>query len=256
MIFSLDIILLSTCIFLLASLVHGSIGFGFPMIATPLLALFMDIQSAIMITLIPTLLMNIVSIASEANFKVTEFIEALKRHFLLATYALIGTILGTYILIQSNSEIFKVLLAFAILVYLVSDHIKLNMPWLLEYPRMTKLFFGLSAGVLGGLTNVMAPILIIYSIESKKSKRDIIQAANMCFLFGKITQIFLFTFAGKFTFNEFSISSLMFIVSAIGIAFGIQIKKKIKADNYIKLLKILLFILAMIILIQFIHNLF
>lgn len=251
MLFSFDIIFISACIFFLAAMIHGSIGFGFPMVATPLLALIMDIQSAIIITLIPTLLMNIITIASEANFNLQAFIEAFKRHFILATYALIGTVCGTLMLIYSNSELFKVLLAFAILIYLISDHVKLNMPWLLHYPRSSKLIFGLGAGLLGGLTNVMAPILIIYSLELKKSKQDIIQASNICFLFGKVTQIFLFTVSAKFTFNELSISSLMFVISAIAITLGIQIKKRIKLGIYIKLLKLLLFTLAMIILIQF-----
>lgn len=251
MLLSLDLILLSTCIFFLAALVHGSIGFAFPMIATSLLALFMDIQSAIMLTLIPTLLVNIVSIASESHFNFKSFINALKRNLLLASYALIGTIFGTFILLKSNSEIFKVLLAIAILIYLISDQIKLNLDWLLEYPRLSKLVFGLSAGVLGGLTNVMAPILIIYNIESKKSKRDIIQASNMCFLFGKITQIVLFSYSAKFTSNELSLSSIMFVITAIALAFGIQIKKKIKSESYIKLLKSLLFCLAFMILIQY-----
>lgn len=256
MVFSLDMILISAFIFFLAALVHGSIGFGFPMVATPLLSLIMDIQSAIIITLVPTLLMNIVSIASEAKFNLSAFTDAFKRHFLLATYALIGTVCGTLLLIYSNSELFKVLLAFAILIYLLSDQVKLNMPWLSAYPTSAKCIFGLSAGLLGGLTNVMAPILIIYSLELKKSKQDIIQASNICFLFGKITQIFLFTFTAKFTLNELSVSSLMFIVSAIAITLGIQIKRRIKLEIYIKLLKILLFSLAMVILLQFIYTSF
>lgn len=251
MFLSIDYILLSACIFFIAALVHGSIGFGFPIIATPLLALFMDIQSAIMLTLIPTLLMNIVSIASESHFQLPSFIEALKKHFLLALYALVGTIFGTVILLQSNSDIFKVILAFAILIYLISDRIKLNLPWILDYPRLSKSLFGLCAGILGGLTNVMAPILIVYAIESKSSKKDTIQAANLCFLFGKITQIVLFGMSEKLTVNELSYSSLMFIVSAIAITVGLQIKKRIQAEIYIKLLKGLLFLVAITILIQY-----
>lgn len=251
MILSIDIILISTCIFFFAALVHGSIGFGFPMIATPLLALIMDIQSAIIITLVPTLLMNIVSIASEANFKFNSFYDAFRRHYQLAVYALIGTAIGTLILIYSNSNVFKLLLAFAILVYLVSDYVKLNILWLKSYPQTAKLMFGLSAGLLGGLTNVMAPVLIIYSLALNRSKKEIIQSSNICFLFGKVAQIILFTFSSKFTSSELSISSLMFVVSAIAIALGIQIKKRIKVEIYIKLLKFLLLLLAIIILFQF-----
>lgn len=254
MVLSFDILLISAVIFFIAALVHGSIGFGFPMIATPLLALFVDIQSAIILTLIPTLLMNIVSIASEADFKLSAFYEAIKRHYVLASYALIGTIVGTFVLLSTDSDIFKLLLSFAILIYLISDQIKLNMAWLHRYPKVSKLVFGLSAGLLGGLTNVMAPVLIIYSLALNRSKRDIIQASNLCFLFGKITQICLFTYSSKFTSNELSISSLMFVVSAVAITLGIQIKKRIEVNAYIGLLKVLLLCLAIIIILQLIFE--
>ena len=110
--------------------------------------------------------------------------------------------------------------------------------------------FGVSAGLLGGFTNVMAPVLIIYSLESKHSKSEIVQAANLCFLFGKIIQILLFTLNDEFTLNELSISSVMLIVSSIGLYVGITLKKKINERLYQNIIKIFLFILAAVLLIQ------
>ena len=243
--FSNDILIISAFIFLFAALIHGSIGTGFPMIATPLLALFTDIQTAIILTLIPTLLVNIVSIVSEGNV-----ITALRRHSPLALFALLGSAVGTQILIFSNSEIFKALLAIAILVYLIAEKIKLNMSWIRENPKFSRAVFGVAGGFLGGLTNVMAPILIIFSLESRHSKSDIIQASNLCFLFGKIVQIILFSINGKITENELSMSSAMLIVTAFALYFGIKIKRRIKVEVYKKLLRVLLLTLAIIILIQ------
>ena len=77
-------------IFSLAALIHGSIGFGFPMVATPLLALFTDIQTAIVLTFIPTLLVNLISIVSEGNI-----LLAARRHLSLALFAMLGSAVGT-----------------------------------------------------------------------------------------------------------------------------------------------------------------
>ena len=49
-------------IFCFAGLVHGTLGLGFQMMATPLLAMITDVRSAVLITLIPTMAVNIVSI--------------------------------------------------------------------------------------------------------------------------------------------------------------------------------------------------
>lgn len=49
-------------------------GFGFPLVATPLLVLFMDLRAAVLLTLIPTIAINLVSIATERRW-----LEALRR---------------------------------------------------------------------------------------------------------------------------------------------------------------------------------
>ena len=63
------------------------------MVATPLLALVTDIQTAIILTLIPTLLVNLASIASEGNI-----LYALRRHLSLALLAMAGSAIGTIII--------------------------------------------------------------------------------------------------------------------------------------------------------------
>lgn len=245
MLISPEFLLIAAIIFFFAALFHGSIGTGFPMIATPLLALITDLQTAIILTLIPTVLVNLVSIISEGNP-----LSAVKQHFPLALYALLGSSLGTLLLISLNSEVFKALLAIAILIYLFVDKIQFNLSWIRQQPQLSKLVFGTSAGLLGGLTNVMAPILIIYSLESRYSKTQIIQATNLCFLFGKLIQIVLFSSYGEIHKSEFTTSLIMLLVTAVALFIGVKIKKRIEADLYKKALKGLLLVLAITILFQ------
>jgi len=232
-------------ILFIASLVHGSIGFGFPMIATPLLALTTDIQTAIIYTLIPTLLVNIISIISEGNF-----LKAFKRFYPLAIIAMIGSALGTQILIYSNSEVFKLLLAIAILLYLLIDIIRFELTWIYNYPKLSRVVFGLSAGILSGLTNAMAPILIIYTLESKFTKSEIIQASNICFLFGKVIQIVLFSYASVFTLHEMQNSMMTLVFVAIALFIGIKIKSYLNALLYKKIIKSILFIISLLLIVQ------
>jgi uncharacterized protein len=55
-------------ILLIAAFVHGAFGFGFPLVATPLLVLMMDMRAAVLLTLIPTIAINLVSIATEQRW--------------------------------------------------------------------------------------------------------------------------------------------------------------------------------------------
>ena len=45
-----------------AAAVHGTIGIGFPMIATPLLALVTDVRTAILLLVLPTVVLNVANI--------------------------------------------------------------------------------------------------------------------------------------------------------------------------------------------------
>ena len=243
--FSNEFFIVAGIISFFAAFIHGSIGLGFPMVATPLLALFTDIQTAIILTIIPSLLTNLVSIKSEGNI-----MSASHRYLSLAIFVLAGSAIGTQVLIFTNSEIFKALLAVTIIVYLFAGNINLNLAWVSGHPIFSRFVFGVSAGILGGLTNVMAPVLIIFTLESKHSKSDTIQALNFCFLFGKITQFILFSINGKFTLDKLTVSSMMLIAASLALYIGITIRKKIEISAYRKILRLVLLILAVLLLIQ------
>ncbi len=237
--FGTEFLIILSIILFFSALVQGSIGFGFPLISTPLLAMITDMKTAVLYVVIPTLLINIISLFSEGNI-----ISAFKRFYPLALMAMIGSAIGTQILIYSSSEFFKLLLAISIFFYLFIQKFKFEMRWVNEKPRFSIIFFGLAAGIIGGLTNVMSMILIIYSLEAKHTRKEVIQSANFCFLFGKLIQVILFSIHGSFTQEVLNSSLLSLVVVAVAVVIGIRIKNKIPQDNYNKIIKAFLFLMA------------
>jgi len=228
-----------------ASVVHGSIGFGFGMISTALVALLTDIQTTILFMLIPTMVANIMSILSEGKF-----FEALKRFWFILILMIIGSTLGTILLVHTNSEYFKLLLAFIILVYLLQSFIRINASFVTLYPKASTYGLGIFGGILAGLTNVVAPLMIMYTLELKYTKKDTIQLSNLCFLFTKIGQISVFVYFGTFTIEAFNISMMTLVVVFIGMYLGSKIKKVIDAKFYVKILKVVLFFTALTLIVQ------
>lgn len=242
---NIDFLIIFSIILFFSSLVQGSIGFGFPLISTPLLAMITDMKTAVLYVAIPTLLINLIAIFSEGNF-----LNAIKRFYPLAIFAMIGSAIGTQILIYSSSEIFKLLLAISIISYLLIQKFKFEMLWVKNKPKTSLVIFGLSAGIIGGLTNVMALVLIIYSLESKHSRKEIIQSSNICFLFGKLIQIILFAIHGSFTQELLTISFSSLILVVVAMVIGLKIKNKIPQENYNKVIKGFLFLMAIVLIYQ------
>ena len=242
---SIEFLIVFSIIIFFSSLVHGSIGFGFPMIATPLLAMVTDMKTAILYIAIPTLLINLISIYSEGNF-----LQAVKKFYPLALIGMIGSAIGTQILIYSSSELFKLLLAFSIFLYLFIQKFKIQMHWIREKKIISMVVFGLFAGIIGGLTNVMASILIIYSLESKHTKKEVIQSTNLCFLFGKVIQIVLFTLHCSFNQELLTISFSSLVVVLFAMFIGLRVKDKILQESYRKVVKVVLFLIACVLVFQ------
>ena len=48
-------------VMLLAGFAHGAIGFGFPLVATPMLTLVLDLKTTILVSLVPTMVMTLIS---------------------------------------------------------------------------------------------------------------------------------------------------------------------------------------------------
>jgi len=234
-----DFLILFGLIVFASSLIHGSIGFGFGMIATPAVAMFTDIQIAITYILVPTMIVNLVSILSEGKF-----FEALRKFWFIILLMVIGACVGTYLLIYFNSEYFKLLLALIIFIYLLQSLVKIRASFISSYPKSSTYGLGIIGGLVSGLTNVVAPLTIIYTLEMKYSKKDTIQLSNLCFLFTKIGQITVFVYYGAFTQTAVELSAVSFIIVGVGLYFGLKIKKLIDAKFYIKILKFLLFIIA------------
>ncbi len=225
----------------LASVIHGSISIGFGMISTPLVALFTDMQTAITYMLIPTMLVNAFSVINEGKF-----LEALRKFWLIIFLMIIGSIMGTVLLVYTNSDYFKLLLALIIFIYLIQSAVKIEATFISKYPKSSTYGLGIIGGIISGLTNVVAPLVLIYTLELKYTKKDIVQLSNLCFLFSKMSQLVVFLSLGAFSIQAFKISAISIFIVFIGLFFGIKIKNKIDKKFYTKILNALLFLIATI----------
>ncbi|MFT7002977.1 MAG: putative membrane protein YfcA [Sulfurimonas sp.] len=245
----MNFLLVLVGIILFASIVHGSIGFGFGMIATPVVAMFTDMQTTITYMLIPTMLTSLVAVRSEGNF-----FEALKKFWFIILLMVVFSGVGTGILLYINSDYFKLLLSMIIFVYLIQSSVNIQASFISKYKKASTYALGILGGIISGLTNAVAPLVIIYALELKYSKQDIIQLSNLCFLFTKIGQLVVFLSFGAFSMQAFELSIMNIVLVSIGLFFGLKIKKKIDQRFYAKILKVILFFTASFLVIDTING--
>ncbi len=229
-----------------AAMVHGTLGIGFPLIATPLLALVTDVRTAILLLVLPTVVVNVANILKGGRWN-----QSLARYWPLAVYGMIGSLIGTRLLIAVSPEPFRPLLAAILVLYLNAERIGVGFAWVHRHPRIAFAVFGLTAGVLAGTVNVMLPALIVYALEVRMPKTVMIQVFNFCFLFGKLTQGAVFAQAGLMTAEVLWASAPLAGLGLAVMFLGMRIRDRVPTEIYRRWLRWLLAVLAVMLIVQF-----
>ena len=240
------LLLLVVPVMVFSGWVHGALGLGFPMIATPLIAIFIDVKIAILLTLMPTATVNVASILSATNLN-----AAISKHQPLVWGSLAGAVIGSFLLSRTETEPYRLVLAGLILLFLVTSYFNLKLK--LTPGIGVMLVFGFLAGISAGTTNVMVAILIIYFLSANIERAEMVPAMNMCFLVGKLSQIAVFLATGMISVIWLVYTIPLAIVSYLALKAGQKHGAEIDVERYKKYLQIVLLVLAGVLLAQFFY---
>lgn len=230
----------------LAAWVHGFIGLGFPLITTPLLTVLTDLQTAVIATVLPNIAINILSIVRGGNWS-----ASLGRHWPLALYVLLGSFIGTQLLIGLPALPLKVFLAVAMLVSLNLDRLK-RLDWhgILQHPHLAPALFGITAGILAGTVNVSVPPLAIYFLALALTPVATVQLFNLCFIVGKLTQAISLGAAGALGSQQLLASLPLTGVCLVALFLGMRIQERLSPAAYRRWLNRTLLAMALVLLAQ------
>ena len=135
--------------FLLASFVKGTTAMGFPLIATPMVALLVDIKTTYALLVLPNILMDTFQIArGQLPWRLW------RRLLVLLAATVVGVFLGTRILISVSERFIYVALAVMILVFLASVYLDLR----IAVPPRWERSLGPAVGFAGGVQPASAAL--------------------------------------------------------------------------------------------------
>jgi len=231
---------------LAAGMMQGMFGFGFPVIATPVTVLVTDIKTAIVLNMLPTLTLNLVSVARGGNWS-----ESLGRYWHLAIYVAIGSFLGTQVVIFAPTEPLRLLLAAVIFAYLYQEQLaRLDWGWLSRHRRLSTAVFGMTGGFFSGTVNNSLPVLLIYFLLLNASVTVMTQAMNYCFFFGRSVQAVTLGAAGEISMAG-ALANIPLTLVAIGGHFiGARVQRLFSAGTFNRLLKRILLVMGLLLTLQ------
>jgi uncharacterized membrane protein YfcA len=236
-------------VMLAAGFAHGIIGFGFPIIATPLLALVLDLKTAVLVILVPT-----VVVAGISSLRGGTLRESIGRYWFLPFVLIAGSYLGTRILIVSDTAPFILLLATILFTYLNLDRLgRTNVPVLRRHPVVTGIVFGFVAGLFEATVNVSGPMLLIYFLLLGVSPAALVQTLNFCFVGGKLAQGLAWSVSGGVPVAYWLYSLPWALLGVATLFFGERIRRRTSTTVYLGWLRKFLWAMVVLLVLQFLR---
>ena len=241
--------LLFVAVSMLAAFVHGAFGFGFPLLATPLLVFGFELQTAILLTLVPTVSINLVSILSEHNWR-----TALRDYWPIPMFTIIGSFTGTQVLLSVDPAPFRFLLAAVLIGYLVSDHLH-RTEHVVRVPKWGMAVFGMLLGLLAGVVNIFAPLVVAYALYTRMPTALMVATFNLSFITSKSGQIIGFMSQGAFDLDVVGLAVLALPLILAALWLGIRVRKRVDMETYRGMLRGALWVISIAILLDALRRL-
>ncbi len=229
-----------------AAVAHGAIGFGFPLISTPLVALLTDVRTAVLTTLLPNVVINLISVLRGEDWHRT-----LRAYWPVAAWVFVGTLLGTTALAFANASVLKLLLASIIVVYLLQSRRRAaaGAAWR-PGRRWGAAVFGMLGGFFSGTVNVAVPPLLIYFSALELTPIALTQAMNLSFLVGRSTQVLALVSSGGMGPAWFVLGVPLTALAVLSLAVGFRLQRRFPAQTFVRLMRALLWVMAATLLAQ------
>jgi uncharacterized membrane protein YfcA len=212
----------------LGGFTKGVISWGFPLVSLPILTIALPPSSAIFLLFFPIIFANIREIKIK-NWKSYKKLIP----FSLGTFC--GIIIGSVIFHTSNSDLISIAIGITIIICGVINFVgfKINEKYLLK--PFFGLSYGLVSGIIGGITTVLGPFMIIYLVSLNLSKNIFSEFISLAVFSTLIPLYGMFFIYQDVVISDFFASGLALIPVLLMQFLGLKIRNIIPQEKFRKI---------------------
>lgn len=230
---------------LIAAFVKGATGLGFPLIATPTIALILDIRTAVAVLILPNLFMDSAQVLRDGVPY-----EVLRRFKNLILPTIVGVFLGTMVMVKTPLWILNLCLGVMVLIFVFSSLLKFDFTVSPTREKFLSPLFGFVSGFLNGVTNAAGPTLAIYLYNLKLEKRAFVKTIATTFVITKFTQLVAISTWNFFDWYTIRLSMLVLVFTLAGFYGGIKAQDRVNQKTFNRGLLILLFFVGVVLVLR------
>ena len=226
-------------------LIKGTIGFGMPMVALPLIAFAVPVTTAMILLCAPIFLTNFLQIKFKQGISSYRFLP-------MFLFLVVGLIIGARLILEINlntiTQIIAILIIFAAVINCFGFKINNNINKKQE--RIITSFIGFGSGILGGLSTVYGPPMLAYLVAVDLPKEKFVRTVSTMYFIGSFPLYGSLIYYGFATKQDLIMSLLLIIPALIGQQIGTKIRDKINQKQFRNCILVTLVILGIMLFIK------
>lgn len=209
-----------------AATVKGVTGFGFPLVAVPLLSTILGPRIAIPMVAIPTMLSNLIVVSRGGASRATAALMG------VLTGLGIGTVAGALLIKTLDQRLLSALVGGVTLLYVAATAFRLTTLIPRAAGDRAAPAIGLLAGVIGGATGIFAPFLASYLHLMRLAKREFVFWITMMFFISNIVQIASYLHLGLYAGAVLGMALVQCVPMAVGTWSGLVLQDRLSPETF------------------------
>jgi len=229
---------------LAGGLVKGTLGFGMPMVALPIIAFIIPPTTAMILLCAPIFLTNFLQIKFKQGVSSYRFLP-------MFLSLIIGLIIGARLILEINvntiTQIIAVSIIFAALVNCFGIKIKnINK----NHENTITSLIGFGSGILGGLSTFYGPPMLAYLVAVDLPKEKFVRTVSTMYFIGSFPLYGSLIYYGFATEEDLIFSLILIIPAFIAQQVGTKIRDKFNQKQFRICILITLIILGFSLLVK------
>ncbi len=229
----IDPLVLAWCAFALlcGGLIKGALGVGTPLLTVPLMALVVPPQVAVALMAIPVVVANVWQASSARNPR-----AVVARFWPTFCCLLVGTWAGVKILAVIDDRMLLLLVGIAVIAFAIlqGSSYKLHLPTRAE--KAAGAGFGLASGLIGGISSMFGPMLIIYLVSIRNfTKNEFVASISFLYIGAVVPWLLTLIYYGILRGDLLLASAAATLPVSIGLFIGQRLRHRISERHFDRL---------------------
>ncbi len=213
--------------FLLGGAVKGTLGIGLPMVAVPLLSLFIPATQAIVLMMMPVVLSNIWQAWDSGDARVY-----LRRFAPMLGWLVVTTLLTVPVTLAMSPRVLNASVALIVLIAVLLLSLQLKLPVTSSNEGWWSAGVGALSGVMGGVSSLTGPLVISYLVALKLPREAFVGSISIIYLFAGVPLYGAMAWHGRVGWIEVLLSTLALLPMALGLWLGRRVRHRISEAGF------------------------